>query len=193
MSSNETNYKRGLASPNAVRQAFREHRIELEWMAYFVTGSREIAAACVADACCCSEAHTNVFEEWVPTWVRYSTIRSALEVKREVIKQVARSYKNYPSVRKCQLLEGELFEFLVDTSELFIQKLDVISRCALVLCGIQGNTVEEAAALLGVSRPIAEAGYSAGIDYLETTWLEHLGAEQDCSPPCRAEVSSKVH
>ncbi len=193
MSSNETNYKRGLASPNAVRQAFHEHRIELEWMAYFVTGSRDIAAACVADACCLSETHTNVFEEWVPTWVRYSTIRSALEMKRDVIKQVARSYKNYPSVRKCQLLEGELFEFLVDRSEFFIQKLDVISRCALVLCGIQGNTVDEAAALLGISRPIVQAGYSAGIDYLETTWLELLGAEQDCSAPWGAEVSSRVH
>jgi hypothetical protein len=192
MSSDETNYKRMLASASAVRQAFHEHRTELEWVAYFVTGNREIAAACVANACCLSECHYNIFEEWVLTWVRYSTIRSAAEMKREVIMLVARSYEHCPSIRKRQPLEGELLEFLVDRPEFFIQKLDVISRCALVICGIQGNTVGEAAALLGITRSIAEAAYSAGINYLETTWLKLLGAKQNCSAMWNAEVSSEI-
>ena len=47
----------GFASYQEVRDVFREFRGELEWLAYFITGDENVAAACVEDACGFSVPH----------------------------------------------------------------------------------------------------------------------------------------
>jgi hypothetical protein len=57
---------------------FTEFQIELEWLAYFITGDQDAAAACVVDARRLYQSYKQVSEEWRLHWARYATIRLAL-------------------------------------------------------------------------------------------------------------------
>ena len=71
---------------------FREFRGQLEWLAYFITGDEDVAAACVVDACGVSQSHNQVFEEWLLHWARYATIRSTIDAMRSRIQQLSHNY-----------------------------------------------------------------------------------------------------
>ena len=63
MLSTRMEYRSAFASYEDVRNVFTECRIELEWLAYFITGDRDAAASCVVDAGGFSQSHHQVFED----------------------------------------------------------------------------------------------------------------------------------
>ena len=172
------NNHRSLASVNDIRAIFHECRAELEWLAYFITGNRAIAAVCVTEACVLSESHTSVFTESLLTWARHATIRSAIETQRNHIRQVSSGYDHTTFVRREYVpLTGETLELVVLRSDVFVARLDVVSRTALVICGVQKNSLADVALMLGVNRAVASAAYSAALDCLEVIRCEHMAHE----------------
>jgi len=169
--------QRAFASVNDIRAVFHEHRAELEWLAYLITGDRAIAAACVTDACASSESPNSVFAEWLLTWARHTTIRSAIDTQHDRIKQVSVNYDHNAVQPQQEALTGEVLELVVHRSGVLISKLDVVSRTALVICGVQKSSIADAALMLGVSRTVASAAYSAALDFLEVLRCEHLEHE----------------
>jgi len=170
-----TNRRKAFASVRHIRGVFHEHQAELEWLAYFITGDREIAAACVTDACALSESHNNVFQEWVARWARYATIRSAIQTQRARIKQLFPKYDHHDVCsRHYEPLPRKRLELLVTESEVLVVRLDVLSRAALVICGIEGNSIADAALLLGISKANAQAAYRAALDAVDVIRCEHL-------------------
>jgi DNA-directed RNA polymerase specialized sigma24 family protein len=119
-----------------------------------------------------------VFSDWLLTWARHITIRSAIETQRNRIRQVSDRYDRITAVpSQHEPLIEETFEMVVRRSDVLVGRLDVVSRTALVICGIQKNSVADAALMLGISRAAASAAYSAALDCLEEIRFEHIGHE----------------
>lgn len=161
---------REFASANDIRKVFHEHRVELQWLAYFITGDRAVAEACITDACALSESRSSVFVEWLLTWARHASVHSAIETQRERIKQLTVLYNQPAFIRQVhESLSKDWVELVIEDSDALIVKLDVVCRSALVICGIQGKSVADAAVMLGICKGGVQAAYRKALDGLEAT------------------------
>ena len=174
---------RNLAEPPAreyIGRVFSQHREELEWLANFLTGDENIAAACLVDACALAEPENPVFQEWLLEWVRLATIRSAVQVQQKRIAQLSSAYLQ----RRCihgghPALSSDFVELLVEESSVLIPRLDVLCRCALVICGLEKRSAYEAAGLLGIDPAGVEGAYCAAIKSLEVISCEQFQRQND--------------
>jgi len=168
------------ASQEQIREIFSECCLEFEWLAYFITGDHSTAAACVVDACGLSRSHNHLFAEWLLPWARYATIRSALHTQSARICQLSIKYPQPTCVHdKHGLLPAELVELLIAESDSLVNRLDVISRAALLICGIEKHSVAEAAVMLGVSSACIRAAYCAGLQVLEVLEYERFSSNHE--------------
>ena len=169
-----------IASRDEVRRVFSEFRQELEWLAYFITGNHDTAAACVMDACGVSQSHNQVFEEWLLQWARYSTLRSALHSQRARICELSSNYPQPACVHaKHDFLSANLIELLVAESDGLVSQLDLMSRAALMICGVEKHSVAEAALMLGVSSACVRAAYCMGFQCLEVMECEQFRQDHE--------------
>ncbi len=172
---NGSNCRETFATTNDVRGFFYQHRTELEWLAHFVTADRAVAEACVTDACASSESAARIFKEWLPKWARYATIRSAVQTQHSWIKRLAPKYERNACVhRSHEPLSRDSLQFVVEESCLLVRRLDVVCRTALVMCGIEGNSVADAAVMLGITRSSAQAAYCAALDVVEVLRCQYV-------------------
>lgn len=168
-----------MATPDDIRELFRRHRTELEWLARFITADPAMAQACVTDACASSELATSVFKEWLLNWARYSTIRSAVQTQRTLVKRLAPKYERNACVhRSHEPLSKESLEFVVEESCLLMNRLDALSRITLVTCGVEGNSVADVAVMLGISRASAQTAYCSALDSVEVLRCQCLAVQR---------------
>jgi hypothetical protein len=163
-----------------VVRVFSQHREELEWLANFLTSDETIAAACLVDACALAESENPHLSEWLLEWARLATIRSAVQVQQKRIAQLSSAYLQ----RRCihdghPALSSDFVELLVEESCVLIPRLDVLCRCALVICGLEKRSTHEAALLLGVDQTSVEGAYCAGIKFLEVIGCEQVQRQND--------------
>ena len=59
-------------------------------------------------------------------------------------------------------------------ADVLVSRLDIISRAALVICGIEKHSVSEAALLLGVSSACVRAAYCQGLQSLDVLRWEQF-------------------
>ena len=178
-------YRSAFASYEQVRNVFTECRVELEWLAYFIAGDQDVAAACVVDAGGLSQSHHQVFEEWLSRWARYATIRLALRSQKTRIDQLSVCYAQPTCAHdKHDLLSADLVELLMIEADVLVSRLDVISRAALVICGIEKHSVSEAALLLGVSSACVRAAYCAGLQSLDVLRWEQFREKHEYAAVC---------
>jgi DNA-directed RNA polymerase specialized sigma24 family protein len=169
----------GFASYDEVRKVFREFRGELEWLAYFITGDEDVAAACVVEGSRLSQCHDQVFQEWLLHWARYATMRSAIHALQSRILRLSHCYAQAACVHgRHEPLSADLLELFVEESDILVSRLDVISRAALVICGIEKHSIREAALFLGVSSACMRAAYCAGLQSLDVLQLETVERKQ---------------
>ena len=157
-----------VASTEEVHAAFTEHREELAWLAGFLIGDEEVAAACIIDARALAENKGNVFQEWHWTSARDGAIRSALDIQRAQIGRLSCVYDRYDCIHvEHKALPVEVLEFMVRESSSIRLRLDTICRFVLVLCGLENCRSRQVAQLLGISEHAVEAAYCAAIDSLD--------------------------
>ena len=60
-----------------------------------------------------------------------------------------------------------------------IARLDVLCRFALVICGLEKRSANEAAALLGIDPAAVEGAYCAAIKYLEVISCQQFQRQND--------------
>ena len=63
--------------------------------------------------------------------------------------------------------------------DVLVSRLDIISRAALVICGIEKHSVSEAALLLGVSSACVRAAYCKGLQSLDVLRREQFTQEHE--------------
>ena len=157
----------------------------LEWLAFFVTADDNAATACVIDACGVAEPTDHAFDDLMLHWARYGTIRTAIQMQRLRIAQLSSTYE----CRICMHgshgeLSPDLIELVVEEDSLLLMKLDVLSRCALVICGIEKRPVHEAASLLGVTECMVRGAYCRALAYLDVIRCERLRDEYEYAAVC---------
>lgn len=168
------------ATAEDIRKAFVRHREELDWLALFLTGNEELAEACVVDACTIAVTHSEVFDEWLGRWARRATIRSAIEMQGRRIAQLASAYEQHPcSHRSHPALKMEEIQLIVARSELFRFRLDVLSRFALILHGIERYSLVDSALMLGMSKTAMGAAYCAALESLDILSCELLAESEE--------------
>jgi len=153
---------------------FTLYRDELEWLANFLTGNKNIAAACVIDAWAQAESETPDFQ-WPLEWARVATIRSAVQIQQQRIAQLSSAYMARPCIHRGHAaLSGDSVEIVIEESSALIMKMDVLCRCALVICGLERRSTHEAALMLGVDQCSVESAYCAAIHFLKVLGCEQL-------------------
>ena len=168
------------ASQEQIRNIFSECSLEFEGLAYFLTGDHSTAAACVVDACGISRSHNHLFADWLLQWARYQTIRSAIQTQRTRICQLSVKYPQPTCVHdKHGLLSADLVEILLAEPDSLVSQLDVISRAALLICGIEKYSVAEAAVMIGVSSTCIRAAYCMGLQLLETLECDEFSPDHE--------------
>lgn len=157
-----------IASAEEIRTAFIENSQALRWLAEFLTGDEMIASACVIDACNLTEREYDFGQEWLWIWPRSATIRSALDIQRSRIAQLAPAYNGGGCAHgEHAPLSQDMIGFLASESEAIGPHLDVLCRFVLILCGVERRSSGEAALLLGISQHAVEAAYCVVLAWLE--------------------------
>ncbi|MGA9390112.1 MAG: hypothetical protein WBV69_06665 [Candidatus Sulfotelmatobacter sp.] len=159
---------------------FSQNREELEWLANFLTGDEKIAEACVVDACAQAELETPSLREWSSNWASMSTIRSAAQIQQQRIAQLSSAYM------QCAWIHGghtalcsDWCDILLEESSVVCARLDVFCRFALVICGLEERSANEAALLLGVDPASVEGAYCAAIKSLEVISCEQFQRQNE--------------
>lgn len=152
---------------------------ELEWRANLLTGDKKVATECVSDACALAEAEPPV-QQWLLECVRLATIRSAVHIQKRRIAQLSSVYKKRPCIHRGHAaLSDDSVEIVIEESNTLITKMDVLCRCALVICGLEERPIHEAALMLGVDRSSVEGAYCAAIHFLEVLWCKEFRGQND--------------
>jgi len=150
-----------------IGNVFTQYRDELVWLANFLTGDKNVAAACVIDACALAESENPSFQEGLFEWARVGTIRSAVQIQQRRISQLSSAYMVRPCIHRGHAaLSDDSVEIVIEESSALIMKMDVLCRCALVICGLEGRSTHEAALMLGVDHCSVEGAYCAAIHFL---------------------------
>ena len=172
----------GIAGFDGLGGILNQWNTELEWLASFMTGSATMAQVCVIDACRLAEMQSHGPDDLLLERARHGTIRTAIEIQRVRIAELASIYER----RICPhfdhtALAPELLELVVAEDDLLVSKLDVLCRCALVICGIDKRPLQEAALLLGVSKSSVRAAYCAALQHLDVISCERF---RECAAVC---------
>ena len=163
-----------------VGSVFSQNRVELEWLANFLTGDEDIAQACVVDACAQAESANLSLQESSSTWASKSTIRSAAQVQQQRIAQLSRAYTRCGCVHGGHTaLSFDSCDILLEESSVVFARLDIFCRFALVICGLEKRTANEAALLLGVDPASVEGAYCTAIKCLEVVSCEQFQRQND--------------
>ena len=154
-------------------------RNELEWIALFVTGEESAAAACAVQGCE-SEDWSGTGSVSVIEWASRKTLETAIDTQRSRIHQLSRVYDRRTCGHKSHdPLPASSIDFAIEETSLLIKRLDVLSRCALLLCGIQDRSPQEAARLLGVSERCVHAAYCLAFEFVETEQFDRFRQENE--------------
>jgi len=151
-----------------------QNREGLEWLANFLLGDEKIAEACVVDACALAESVSPGVQDWPLKWACLTMIQSAVQMQQVRITQLAAAYKQRGCIHGGHTaLSSDWRDVLVEESSVLIARLDALSRFALVICGLQKRSINEAAVLLGIDPAGVEGAYCTAIKFLEV-----IGCEQ---------------
>ena len=118
-------------------------------------------------------------------WARSETIRTAIQVQRVRIAQLSSTYERPICLHGSHAeLSPDSIELVVEEGSLLVLKLDVLCRCALVICGIEKRPVHDAASLLGVNDCVVRSAYCNALEYLDVIRCERFQSEYNYSAVC---------
>jgi hypothetical protein len=162
-----------------VGTVFSQNREELEWLANFLTGDEKIAEACVVDACAQAELENPGLQEWPSTWASISTIRSAAQIQQQRIAELSSAYMQSGCIHGEPTVSSDWCDVLLEESSVVCARLDIFCRFALVICGLEKRSANEAALLLGVDPASVEGAYCAAIKSLEVISCEQFQRQNE--------------
>jgi hypothetical protein len=168
------------AVSECVGTVLSRNREELEWLANFLTGDEKIAEACVVDACAQAESENPDLQEWPSKWASMSTIRSAAQIQQQRIAQLSSAYRQCGCIHGGDMtLSSDWCDLLLEESSVVFARLDIFCRFALVICGLEKRSANEAALLLGVDPANVEGAYCAAIKSLEVISCEQFQRQNE--------------
>lgn len=163
----EIRRKHRYATADDVRNTFGDYHNVLHWLATFLIGDETDLEAYMVDACGLAESQTESFHDWLVHWAARATVRYTLQGQRSRITELAAVYEKRTAMHVDHPpISVEQFHALVTNSEDIYEQLDVLCRFVLIVRGIAKESLDEAAAELGISREAAESAYCVAFDAL---------------------------
>jgi DNA-directed RNA polymerase specialized sigma24 family protein len=150
-----------LASSQEIQSAFTEQRDYLYWIALLITGDKAVAEQAVVPGSKLSAFRSGVFRDWLIVWANHATMRTAVRAVRDLISASASRYAGASSeYSDYEVLSDDEIRSLRQVDPLdIIAELDPLARSALVLRGIQHDSIADCALLLEVPRRIVAGAY----------------------------------
>jgi hypothetical protein len=160
-----TRTKRSIyATVDDLRQIFTERREQLHWLALFLTGEETLANACLSHASLLAITPRQVIFDWREHWARRSIILTAAKIQQTQILQLAAAYRPRPCGHRGHLpLPGPELKILKELPHEIASRIDVFSRFALVMRGIENYSLHQTALMLEVSSAAVDAAYCAAL------------------------------
>lgn len=161
----EASPKRPRASCEELAGAFDLYRDTLTQLGLFLTGRSDLAESCIVSATLANTQCNQVFVDWLENWARHATIAAAIRMMRPQIVEAAQAYDSRRCSCTSHTLEAseviEAFEADPDPPP-----LDTLARFALVLRGVERQSVSESALLLGIPAVQVETACCAALQAL---------------------------
>jgi hypothetical protein len=134
---------------HAIEQTKRR-AAELHWLAFLLTGRREISVDLAVDLAGPNDDPNPYFWNWLTAWSRRNAIAKALTIIREELAASARRTKSRRISRGALLAPGWTLGENTGKTELerALLAIDVFPRAALVLLVFEGVPLRDAAILL---------------------------------------------
>ena len=153
-----------------LKRTFESSAEELVWIAELMSGSRQAAEQCIAEAIRLAETAQYVGPEWVLPWIKRLLVHVALKRMSAEIRQWLPS----PSSRlpaklvKLGLNESERRKVRAISPRMIIASCDVLERACFILSAYLGYSLLDCALLLGVPRdwiePVCERAFIKILD-----------------------------
>ena len=138
---------------------------ELLWLAYLITGNRELSVDAVVNAAD-FDANNPFFRNWMISWSRKLVIARALaDVERDMAASLERTRRlRHPRLQGFPSPQWSLDSHR-DKAELerAMLAIDLFPRCALVLRVFERVSLEDTATLLGAGKDEVKRGQAIGL------------------------------
>jgi hypothetical protein len=149
---------------NTLKQV-RQSAADLHWLAYLLTGRREIAANVTAQATDLTDDHNCVFSTWMVSWSRRLVIARALAAVREDLTSSARRTAlghteklGFPP--QSWVLDGGTTKSDLERALL---PIDLFPRAALLLLVFERVPLKDAAILLDSEADLVKQAAAVGV------------------------------
>lgn len=145
-----------------------ERAANLYWLAFLLTGNRELSLEVAIEALDFHDGGNNFFSNWMLAWSRRLVIAKALAVIRD---ELARSARRTASKRAEKgALPPRNWALDRETTKVELERallaIDVFPRCALLLSVFEGVSAEDTAILLDSDRDLVRKGQMIGLQEL---------------------------
>jgi DNA-directed RNA polymerase specialized sigma24 family protein len=180
------------ATEQALNRSIEEQQGELYWLAYLLTGDREISANALIEALNVEESvedsPNSFFREWMSTWARKLVIANALRAIHGPLKASARQ-RDWQRVEYSALQDkiaaGNPFTAGFTRAELerALLAIDMFPRCALLLTVFEQLSLEDAAILLDASKAQVRSAKTVGLVELTRRLTAPVARKSPDAPP----------
>lgn len=181
----------------ALYRAFGEHRSELYWLAFLLTGDQEQSVQAFSHALDVEDRANRFFRGWMVSWARRLVIAAALGAiaseLRESVRRIQRSRLEHPAF-PCRPPSGNWTGFQGITKPEFeraVLALDVFPRCALLLTVFERLSIQDSAVLLGADDALVRKAQGVGL--VDLTCNVARGRGWKCDRGSAAQVSELQH
>ncbi|MGE5112077.1 MAG: hypothetical protein ACM3JB_14540 [Acidobacteriaceae bacterium] len=155
------------ATSAEIEAVFDVERDNLRWIAYAITGNKQLAEQSLVDARGLQPTATGVFRDWLVKWAESATARVAATNIGESLREAAKKYANWSCDHPSHDISHEESSLLARlSSEEIVDGLDPLARTILVLRSMQRASISDCTILLTVSRRAVLSAYCHALWWL---------------------------
>jgi DNA-directed RNA polymerase specialized sigma24 family protein len=148
--------------------------IDLYWLAFLLTGNREMSVDIAADVEVENLGASPFFVGWMRAWSRRLVIAKALVVIREELAE-SRHRIDEMQIREPRGLKGKCSPDLTKAGiEAALLAIDLFPRAALLLSLFEGMALNDVATLLDAAPSIIKKARTAGLQELTTNLVKPI-------------------
>jgi hypothetical protein len=155
----------------ALARTFANKRSEMLWLAFLLTGDREMSVEAVVDAMDLSDAGNPFFRNWMISWSRKLVIAKALSAVEPQMAASVRHTRERRCARRAETPDRS-WSLDRDTDKIHLEHallaIDLFPRCALLLTVFEKVSIDDAAELLNADRESIMTAKAIGL--AELTW-----------------------
>ena len=172
------------------REIFAEHRAELYWLAFLLTGNREQSVEAFTRAVNFEDTANPVFRGFMVSWARKLVIAQALaqiglELHESMLRSEARDFSQPEDLPSRARMSAD--KVTRQQLESAVLALDVFERCAVLLTVFERLSIPEVALLLNAGAELVKKAQIRGL--IELT--RNIAAGPGRDPICTSRTSAR--